>query len=72
LGRLADAELRKAKIAAHAVFDPLWKSGEMTRKEAYRWLAKALNLAEPPHMGSMNIDECHLVIKAVDAFHASR
>lgn len=26
LGRLADAELRKTKMAAHAAFDPLWKN----------------------------------------------
>ncbi|WP_278247013.1 zinc-finger-containing protein [Agathobaculum desmolans] len=27
LGRLADAELRYWKKAAHAVFDPLWRQG---------------------------------------------
>ena len=63
LGRLADAELRNAKIAAHAAFDPLWKRGTMTRSEAYWWLAKALNLAEPPHIGEMNLDQCRRVVE---------
>ena len=26
LGRLANADLRRAKMAAHAAFDPLWRS----------------------------------------------
>ena len=41
LGRLADATLRKWKMAAHASFDPLWKTGPFRgrRKAAYGWLA---------------------------------
>lgn len=70
LGRLADAELRKAKLAAHAVFDPLWKSGRMTRKEAYRRLAKAMGLAEPPHMGEMDLNMCQRVTGAVNDIDA--
>lgn len=31
LGRLANAGLHRNKMAAHAAFDPLWKSGKMTR-----------------------------------------
>lgn len=31
LGRLANAELRNWKKAAHAVFDPLWKYGLLSR-----------------------------------------
>lgn len=33
MGRLADAALRRAKMAAHAVFDPRWASG--SRSAAY-------------------------------------
>lgn len=38
LGRLANAELRYWKKAAHAAFDPIWKYGLKKRNEAYAWL----------------------------------
>jgi ssDNA-binding Zn-finger/Zn-ribbon topoisomerase 1 len=62
LGRLANAELRAAKKAAHAAFDPLWQSGGMSRKEAYRWLAGALGLEEC-HIGEMDVEECGRVVE---------
>ena len=39
LGRLANAELRSAKMAAHAAFDPLWRAGGQTRSSADDWAA---------------------------------
>lgn len=66
LGRLADAQLRKAKSAAHAAFDPLWRSGEMTRREAYAWLATTLGLSSDKcHIGMMDVDACQAVVVAV-------
>lgn len=66
LGRLANAELRKAKMAAHAAFDPLWKSGEMTRSEAYAWLASTLGISQANcHIGMFDVDGCNAVIAAV-------
>ena len=36
LGRLADASLRKAKMAAHEAFDPKWKGkGNKARRDSY-------------------------------------
>lgn len=67
LGRLANAELRRAKMAAHAAFDPLWKEGGMSRKEAYAWLSQALNI--PPddcHMGMFDVNTCQRVIEACE------
>lgn len=62
LGRVANAELRKAKMAAHAAFDPLWREGGMKRKEAYAWLRKAMNLAEDQcHIGMFDVDQCREV-----------
>ena len=37
----ADYETRKERSLAHIFFDPLWKSGKMKRKEAYKLLAKS-------------------------------
>ena len=63
LGRLANAELRKAKMAAHAAFDPLWKNGQMTRKEAYKRLAEKMGLAkEKAHIGMFDVEQCKTVV----------
>ena len=62
LGRLADAELRTAKMRAHSAFDKLWKNGGMSRNDAYRWLAGKLGVKKV-HIGEMDVDECELVIR---------
>ena len=63
LGRLANAELRQAKMAAHAVFDPLWKGGPMTRNTAYGWLADQLGIPRTEcHIGMFDVDRCRLVV----------
>ena len=65
LGRLANAELRKAKMAAHAAFDPLWKSRRMRRGEAYRWLSKELGIPfEQTHIGMFDVETCRRVVEA--------
>lgn len=68
MGRLANAELRKAKQAAHAAFDPLWKSRQMTRAAAYAWLAEQLGISVSNcHIGMFDVDGCKAVIAAVQA-----
>lgn len=68
LGRLANAELRAAKQAAHAAFDPIWRSGRMRRREAYAWLAKALGVpAKDAHIGMFDVDQCRRVVDVVAA-----
>lgn len=63
LGRLADYELRKAKKAAHAAFDPMWKKGTMKRTVAYRWLSQQLGIPEKCcHIGMFDVDQCKQVI----------
>ena len=72
LGRLANATLRRAKIAAHAAFDPLIAgkmrrdncSKQLARKAAYKWLGKQLGL--PPaqcHIGMMDEQRCAEVVE---------
>lgn len=66
LGRLADAELRTAKSAAHAAFDPLWrtKSNFKTRSKAYAWLSWKMGI--PPketHIGMFDLNQCAEVIR---------
>lgn len=65
LGRLANAALRAAKQRAHAAFDPIWKTGLMTRLKAYRWLARELGIEdEACHIGEFDIAQCDAVISA--------
>lgn len=47
------SDLAKARIAAHAAFDPLWQSGRMTRTKAYSELARRLGI--PKHMAHMQM-----------------
>lgn len=61
-GRLANAELRRAKSAAHDAFDPLWRSGQMSRHDAYAWLARALGMSPANcHIGMFDVDLCNRV-----------
>ncbi len=63
LGRLANSELRKAKGKAHRHFDQLWRSGDMKRQEAYKWLATTLCIdASECHIGMFNVKTCELVV----------
>lgn len=62
LGRLANAELRRAKMSAHNAFDGLWKYRGMSRSEAYRWLAEKLGIEqEQCHIGMFDVDQCRRV-----------
>ena len=46
MGTLADKQLRRERQAAHAVFNQLWKSGLMSKRQAYLWLQAKLDLPE--------------------------
>lgn len=63
LGRIANASLRRMKMKAHEAFDPKWKSGEMSRSGAYRWLAETLGMKlKHCHIGMFDERLCQLVI----------
>jgi hypothetical protein len=66
LGRMANKELRQAKMAAHAKFDPLWKDGGMKRKDAYKKLSDLLRI-EPAdcHIGMFDVDMCKRVLEVL-------
>ena len=72
LGRMADKELRFAKIHAHAAFDRLWKakmridkcSKGRARGAGYEWLAKKLEIpASECHIGMMDTTLCRKVVE---------
>lgn len=63
LGRLANERLRTLKTEAHRQFDPIWKSGLMSRKDAYKWLSDMLDIPLTEcHMGMFDIKMCQRVI----------
>lgn len=72
LGRLADKKLRRAKMEAHAAFDPMWRrkmakdgcSKKHARGRGYRWLANQLGLTvEQTHIGMFDIATCERVVE---------
>lgn len=72
LGRLANAELRYAKSAAHAAFDPLWRAkmvhGKVSKGRAkgmaYIWLAQKLGLpTSQVNIGMFDVDQCMRVVE---------
>ena len=64
LGTLADKATMRARNAAHAAFDPLWKGqGKGMRSNAYRALSKALG--KPAHISWMDVDDCCRVVELV-------
>ena len=70
LGRLANAELRKAKQAAHAAFDPYWKSGHVTRHKAYAMLAERMSLHKSQaHIGMFDVEQCNKVVEMFPPLH---
>lgn len=63
------SELARARIAAHAAFDPLWQSGKFSRGVAYEWLASELGIPVTAcHMVLMDVAMCQRVV-AICAAH---
>ena len=68
LGRLANEELRRARISAHAHFDRIWKFENTGRNKAYQWLAEALEIDMAKcHIGHMDVAQCRRVVEACRA-----
>lgn len=66
LGSLANEETRKARSAAHASFDPLWKSKRLSRTKAYAWLAQQLGIKTSEcHIGMFDVEKCRSTVTAV-------
>lgn len=64
LGTMATEETRRARQAAHAIFDPLWKTGKMKRRQAYGWLAEKLHIDRALcHIGEFSVEQCKEVVR---------
>lgn len=70
LGTPATKEVRRLRMRAHIAFDQLWKSGEVTRSSAQRWMAKELGIpVRRCHFGYMNRQQLETVIDLSNAVH---
>lgn len=63
-GKPTDSPTRKARIAAHEAFDPLWKDGgRRARGRAYKWLADAMKVKiRDCHISRFTKGQCERVI----------
>lgn len=62
------SELAKARIAAHAAFDPFWKSGRFDRGVAYEWLASEMGIPVAQcHMVLFDVAACQAVVRICEA-----
>lgn len=63
---------RRARNAAHSSFDPLWKSGKMSRASAYKWLSDSLRIAPGDcHIGMMTAEQAWRVVELCRARKAA-
>lgn len=46
MGTPAKAEVKTARHRAHTAFDDLWMHGQMSRKQAYQWLQKVMQMTK--------------------------
>ncbi|KAF6578311.1 hypothetical protein G9G54_13625 [Paenibacillus sp. EKM212P] len=69
LGTLANKELRQLRNQAHALFDPYWRKGRMSRHGAYRKLSEFMNLPKAEtHIGMFDVDKCRKLINGFADF----
>jgi hypothetical protein len=71
LGTPADSSTRAARARAHSALDPLWRSGWMTRSDAYAWAGKTLDV-HPFHVGTLNREQCEDLVLACLRFTAGQ
>jgi len=66
LGIPANQATKNMRMSAHAVFDPLWRNGHMSRGEAYLWMQNALGMtADEAHIARFDKETCSRLIRAV-------
>lgn len=65
MGSLADGDLRHKRIEAHKAFDWMWKSGLMTKSQAYKWMQAKLGIrSDYAHIAKFSYYMCDQLIAA--------
>lgn len=69
VGSMANNELRKLRKTAHRYFDQLYKSGIMSKDDAYCWLASIIDAPlSHAHIGYLSEYYCNQVIQQSKAY----
>ena len=64
MGSLAGPKLRRLRYEAHRAFDQLYKTGLMSKQEAYRWLSYIVQAPMAhAHIGHLGEYYCEVVIR---------
>ncbi len=64
MGTLAGPELRRLRREAHIHFNRIYESGLMTKRDAYKWLANAVQAPmSHAHIGHLGEYYCKVVIQ---------
>lgn len=70
LGTMADKDTRGARMKAHGAFDPIWKSRELSRSAAYRWLNQ--QLGREVHIGEATVEQCNEIVAVCRNFNRTQ
>lgn len=73
MGTLANGDLRHKRIEAHKAFDWMWKSGLMTKWQAYKWMQGKLALTdEQAHIAKFSEYMCDRLIEECNIAYANQ
>ena len=70
LGTMANKELRKWRMEAHKVIDPLWKSKKFSRAKVYKTLKDVFGYEV--HVGESDIETCKEIINSIQILLGER
>ena len=66
VGTLATADIRAARVKAKTQFNAMWQSGQMSRTDAYGWLAARMNIpVASAHFGWFDVAQCNEALKVM-------
>lgn len=79
-GTMADIALREKRNETHKTFDKIWKSGLMSRVDAYKWLGDIFGyvqitnsrVSKHAHISNLNKRQCDIVIEKSKEFLSKR
>lgn len=70
LGCIASLEIKQLRLQIHAILDPLWKEGMLSRSEVYGYLTKELGYEY--HTGeTRTVEEAERIIKLLKQLKSS-
>ncbi len=73
MGVPAKQDVKEARKAAHRAFDELWTTGRMSRKKAYEWMQKVMQLTKrETHIAKFDLAQCEKLIEEVSRLRKLR